>query len=340
MTKITDYDYQLPPELIAQHPVDPRDSARLLVLNRKSHRLEHDTFFHLDTYLQAEDLLIVNNTKVIAARLFGKLAGGGKGEVFLLRPLDGDLLTWEALVRPGRKLQPTSTLTFGDNQIEILERTAFGGRLVRFRFFDWEMLDKTGEIPLPPYIKSPLRQESDYQTIFAHQRGAVAAPTAGLHFTPEGIARIQAKGVSLAEITLHAGLGTFRPIRAEEIEDHQMHEEAYSIPPETAESIRAAKSRGGESVCLWNYCTYGHWRAQRSVPVWYAPTGGMTDLFIRPGFSWQVCDAILTNFHLPKSTLLLLVSAFASHDFIQQAYRVAVEERYRFFSFGDAMLIL
>jgi S-adenosylmethionine:tRNA ribosyltransferase-isomerase len=339
MTKITDYDYHLPPELIAQHPVDPRDSARLLVLDRKAHTLGHDTFFHLDGYLQAGDLLIVNNTKVIAARLFGKLAGGGKGEVFLLRPLDGDLLTWEALVRPGRKLQPTTKLALEDNEIEILERTAFGGRLVRFRFFDWEMLDKTGEIPLPPYIKSPLRQASDYQTIFAQQRGAVAAPTAGLHFTPEVIARIKTKGVSLAEITLHAGLGTFRPIRAEEIEDHQMHEEAYSIPPETAEAIREAKGRGGRVVA----CGTTVVRALESAAAGSGavnPTTGMTDLFIRPGFSWQVCDVILTNFHLPKSTLLLLVSAFASRDFILQAYSVAVEERYRFFSFGDAMLIL
>jgi S-adenosylmethionine:tRNA ribosyltransferase-isomerase len=339
MTKITDYDYHLPPELIAQHPVDPRDTARLLVLDRKTHTLGHDTFFHLDGYLQAGDLLIVNNTKVIAARLFGKLAGGGKGEVFLLRPLDGDLLTWEALVRPGRKLQPTSKLVLGDNEIEILERTAFGGRLVRFRFFDWEMLDKTGEIPLPPYIKSPLRQESDYQTIFAQQRGAVAAPTAGLHFTPEGIERIKAKGVSLAEITLHAGLGTFRPIRAEEIEDHQMHEEAYFIPPDTAEAIREVKGRGGRVFACGTTVVRALESAARGSGA-VCPTGGMTDLFIRPGFSWQVCDAIITNFHLPKSTLLLLVSAFASHDFILQAYRVAVEERYRFFSFGDAMLIL
>jgi S-adenosylmethionine:tRNA ribosyltransferase-isomerase len=259
--------------------------------------------------------------------------------VFLLRPLDGDLLTWEALVRPGRKLQPTSTLTLGDNQIEILERTSFGGRLVRFRFFDWEMLDRTGEIPLPPYIKSPLRQESDYQTIFAHERGAVAAPTAGLHFTPEVIARIRAKGVSLAEITLHAGLGTFRPIRAEEIEDHHMHQEAYWIPPDTAEAIREAKGRGGKVFA----CGTTVVRALESAatgPGTVRSTAGMTDLFIRPGFSWQVCDAIITNFHLPKSTLLLLVSAFASHDLILQAYRVAVEERYRFFSFGDAMLIL
>lgn len=339
MTKITDYDYDLPPELIAQHPVDPRDTARLLVLDRKTHSLRHDTFLHLDGYLQAGDLLIVNNTKVIAARIFGKLAGGGKGEVFLLRPLDGDLLTWEALVRPGRKLQPTSKLALGDNQIEILERTAFGGRLVRFRFFDWEMLDKIGEIPLPPYIKSPLRQESDYQTIFAHERGAVAAPTAGLHFTPEVIARIRAKGVALAEITLHAGLGTFRPIRAEEIEDHQMHEEAYFIPPDTAEAIHEVKGRGGRVFA----CGTTVVRALESAATGSGAvrsTGGMTDLFIRPGFSWQVCDAIITNFHLPKSTLLLLVSAFASHDFILQAYRVAVEERYRFFSFGDAMLIL
>ncbi len=339
MTKITDYDYDLPSELIAQHPADPRDSARLLVLDRKTCSLGHDTFNHIDEYLQAGDLLVVNNTKVIAARLLGKLASGGKGEVFLLRPLDGDLLTWEALVRPGRKLPPTSTLTLGDNQIEILERTSFGGRLVRFRFFDWEMLDRTGEIPLPPYIKSPLRQESDYQTIFAHERGAVAAPTAGLHFTPEVIERIRAKGISLAEITLHAGLGTFRPIRAEEIEDHHMHQEAYWIPPGTAEAIREAKGRGGRVFA----CGTTVVRALESAatgPGAVQPTAGMTDLFIRPGFSWQVCDAIITNFHLPKSTLLLLVSAFASHDLILQAYRVAVEERYRFFSFGDAMLIL
>jgi S-adenosylmethionine:tRNA ribosyltransferase-isomerase len=339
MTKIAEYDYHLPPELIAQHPADPRDSARLLVLDRKTGRVGHDTFFHFDEYLRAGDLLIVNNTKVIAARLFGKLAGGGKGEVFLLRPLDGDLLTWEALVRPGRKLKPGSTLTLQDNQIEILERTSFGGRRVRFRFFNWDMLDKAGEIPLPPYIKAPLRQESDYQTIFAQQRGAVAAPTAGLHFTPEGIAGIVAKGVILAEITLHAGLGTFRPIRAEEIEDHQMHEEAYSIPPETAEAIRAVKGRGGRIFACGTTVVRALESAAADSGAVRSVTG-MTDLFIRPGFSWQVCDVILTNFHLPKSTLLLLVSAFASPDLILQAYRIAVAERYRFFSFGDAMLIL
>jgi S-adenosylmethionine:tRNA ribosyltransferase-isomerase len=281
----------------------------------------------------------VNNTRVIAARLHGRLPSGGKGEVFLLRPLDGSLLLWEALVRPGRKLQPGDRLLLDGVEIRVEGCNDFGGRTVRFSEFAWELLQQRGEIPLPPYIKAPLRQEEDYQTIFARERGAVAAPTAGLHFTPELISDLQARGVGRVEVTLHAGLGTFRPIRADEIEDHKMHEEEFNLSEEAAETIRRTRRQGGRIIACGTTVVRTLETAARETGEVQA-RHGFTDLFITPGFQYRACDIIITNFHLPKSTLLLLVSAFASRELVFEAYRQAVELRYRFFSFGDAMLIL
>jgi S-adenosylmethionine:tRNA ribosyltransferase-isomerase len=339
MTKIAAYDYRLPPELIAQHPVDPRDAARLLVLDRATGEIGHRLFRDVVDYMAPGDLLVVNNTRVIAARLHGRLPSGGKGEVFLLRPLDGELLRWEALVRPGRKLQPGDRLLVNGVEIQVESRNSFGGRTVRFSAFDWDFLEERGEIPLPPYIKAPLRQEGDYQTIFARKRGAVAAPTAGLHFTPELISSLQNKGINRVEVTLHAGLGTFRPIRAEEIEDHQMHEEEFSLSIEAAAAIRETHRRGGKVFACGTTVVRALETAAGSAGEVQA-MDGLTGLFITPGFPFCACDAIITNFHLPKSTLLLLVSAFSSREQIFNAYQEAVDLRYRFFSFGDAMLIL
>jgi len=339
MTKIATYDYHLPPELIAQHPVDPRDAARLLVLSRSTGEIRHHSFVDIVDYMDPGDLLVVNNTRVIAARLHGRLPTGGKGEVFLLRPLDKELLQWEALVRPGRKLQPGDRLLVDGAEIEVESRNSFGGRTVRFSAFDWNFLEERGEIPLPPYIKAPLVREEDYQTIFARERGAVAAPTAGLHFTPELISCLQKKGINRVEVTLHAGLGTFRPIRAEEIEDHQMHEEEFSLSIDAAATIQKTRRNGGRIFACGTTVV-------RALETSAGSTGevqamnGHTALFITPGFHFRACDAIITNFHLPKSTLLLLVSAFSSREQIFAAYREAVDLRYRFFSFGDAMLLL
>ncbi|MEI6308551.1 MAG: tRNA preQ1(34) S-adenosylmethionine ribosyltransferase-isomerase QueA [bacterium] len=339
MTKIAAYDYRLPPELIAQHPVDPRDTARLLVLNRATGEIRHRSFVDVVDYMDPGDLLVVNNTRVIAARLHGRLPTGGKGEVFLLRPLDEELLLWEALVRPGRKLQPGDRLLMDGVEILVESRNSFGGRTVRFSAFDWNFLEVQGEIPLPPYIKAPLVQEEDYQTIFARERGAVAAPTAGLHFTPELISCLQKKGINRVEATLHAGLGTFRPIRAEEIEDHQMHEEEFSLSIDAAAAIQKTRRKGGKIFACGTTVVRVLETAAGSTGEVQA-MNGQTALFITPGFHFRACDAIITNFHLPKSTLLLLVSAFSSREQIFAAYREAVDLRYRFFSFGDAMLIL
>ncbi|MGB9833934.1 MAG: tRNA preQ1(34) S-adenosylmethionine ribosyltransferase-isomerase QueA [bacterium] len=339
MTRIELFDYHLPPELIAQNPVEPRDHSRLMVLKRKKGEILHDRFFNLPNYLEPGDLLVVNNTRVISARLKGHLATGGKGEVLLLRPLSLDCLTWEALVRPGRKLIPGAVLEVNGLKIEILERLDFGGRLVKLSEFSWELIEQKGEIPLPPYIKEPLLDPSRYQTVFARERGAVAAPTASLHFTPSLIKVLEEKGIEQVEITLHAGLGTFRPVRAENIEDHKMHQEEFFIPEIASQKIEETKKRGNKVVAVGTTVVRtleGSAMDKEKV----RPGHGLTDLYILPGFEFKICDAIITNFHLPKSTLLILVSAFAGREFILKAYDIAVKERYRFFSFGDAMLIL
>lgn len=339
MTKIDLFDYHLPPELIAQTPVEPRDRSRLMVLKRKDREISHDFFFNLPKYLEPGDLLVVNNTRVISARLKGNLLTGGKGEVLLLRPITPDFLTWEALVRPGKKLLPGAVLKLPEMTIEVMERLDFGGRLVKLSSFSWDLIERLGEIPLPPYIKEPLDDPSKYQTFFAKNRGAVAAPTASLHFTPQVLENLRSKGVEIAEITLHAGLGTFRPVRAEEIEDHKMHQEEFFIPDETGEKILKTKKMGKRVVAAGT--TVVRTLEASAVDRERIKTGGgMTDLYILPGFEFKIVDAMITNFHLPKSTLLILISAFATREFILKAYEVAIQERYRFFSFGDAMLIL
>jgi S-adenosylmethionine:tRNA ribosyltransferase-isomerase len=310
-----------------------------MVLKRKDREISHDFFFNLPKYLEPGDLLVVNNTRVISARLKGTLPTGGKGEVLLLRPITPDFLTWEALVRPGKKLLPGAVLKLPEMTIEVMERLDFGGRLVKLSSFSWDLIERLGEIPLPPYIKEPLDDPSKYQTLFAKNRGAVAAPTASLHFTPQVLENLRSKGVEIAEITLHAGLGTFRPVRAEEIEDHKMHQEEFFIPDETGEKILETKKMGKRVVAAGT--TVVRTLEASAVDRERIKTGGgMTDLYILPGFEFKIVDAMITNFHLPKSTLLILISAFATREFILKAYEVAIQERYRFFSFGDAMLIL
>lgn len=339
MTKINLFDYYLPPELIAQKPIEPRDHSRLMVLKRESEEITHDWFYNLPNYLKKGDLLVVNNTQVISARLKGHLLTGGKAEVLLLRPLSSDYLVWEALVRPGRKLLPGVILKVNGLEIKIVKKADFGGRVIKFSEFRWELLEEKGEVPLPPYIKEPLKDPSRYQTIFAKEKGAVAAPTASLHFTSSLIKSLEQKGVELVEITLHAGLGTFRPVRSEEIEDHKMHQEEFFISEEVSQKIERAKKRGGRVVAVGTTVVRTlEGSATENGKI--NPGHGFTDLYICPGFKFKVCDAIITNFHLPKSTLLILVSAFAGRELILRAYETAVKEKYRFFSFGDAMLLL
>lgn len=339
MTKINLFDYYLPPELIAQKPIEPRDHSRLMVLKRESEEITHDWFYNLPNYLKKGDLLVVNNTQVISARLKGHLLTGGKAEVLLLRPLSSDYLVWEALVRPGRKLLPGVILKVNGLEIKIVKKADFGGRVIKFSEFRWELLEEKGEVPLPPYIKEPLKDPSRYQTIFAKEKGAVAAPTASLHFTSSLIKSLEQKGVELVEITLHAGLGTFRPVRSEEIEDHKMHQEEFFISEEVSQKIERAKKKGGRVVAVGTTVVRTlEGSATENGKI--NPGHGFTDLYICPGFKFKVCDAIITNFHLPKSTLLILVSAFAGRELILRAYETAVKEKYRFFSFGDAMLLL
>jgi len=340
--RLTDFDYQLPEELIAQNPTQIRDQSRLMVLNRATGRIENQTFKDLINYLTPGDTLVLNDTRVLPARLLGvKEETGARIEILLLRRLSID--TWETLVRPGKKVKPGTSLFFGKGELkgEIRETTPVGGRIIRFQFagiFE-EVLDKLGEMPLPPYITKHLEDKERYQTVFARQQGSAAAPTAGLHFTPELLAEIREKGIKTAFLTLHVGLGTFRPVQEEEITNHQMHEEYYELSQETVNMIQETKAAGKKVLAVGTTTT----RVLESVAAKWGelkPDQGWTDIFIYPGFSFRVIDALLTNFHLPKSTLLMLISAFAEREFILEAYRQAVEKRYRFFSFGDAMLIL
>ncbi|EAX46757.1 S-adenosylmethionine--tRNA-ribosyltransferase-isomerase [Thermosinus carboxydivorans Nor1] len=337
---VTDFDYYLPEELIAQQPCEPRDHSRLLVLDRRTGNIEHRRFYNLPDYLQPGDTLVFNNTKVIPARLIGAKAGtGGKIEVFLLNRLTSD--EWETLVKPGKRARPGTQVVFGDElSCEILASTDYGGRIVRFNYsgvFE-DILDRLGETPLPPYIKTRLADKDRYQTVYAKERGSAAAPTAGLHFTPELLDRIKAKGINLAFITLHVGLGTFRPVTVSNITQHTMHREYYSVSPETAALINQTKQAGGRIIAVGTTAV----RTLETVGAGgFVESGsGWTDIFIYPGYRFKIVDALVTNFHLPQSTLLMLVSALAGRENIMNAYHVAVREKYRFFSFGDAMLIL
>lgn len=336
---LSDFDYFLPEELIAQHPWEPRDHSRLLVLDKKTGTTTHQQFYDLPDYLNAGDTLVFNDTKVIPARLIGsKAESGGKVEIFLLNRKSGE--DWEALVKPGKKARVGGIIKFGDElSCEIVENTDFGGRIVRFKFkgiFE-EILDTLGQTPLPPYIKEELLDKERYQTVYAKERGSAAAPTAGLHFTKELMAKIQDKGVNLAFVTLHVGLGTFRPVNTDDITNHVMHREYYSVSPEAAEIINKTKKQGGRVIAIGTTAIRTVETATEDGIL--AAKSGWTEIFIYPGYQFKMIDAAVTNFHLPKSTLLMLISALAGQESVLATYREAVAEKYRFFSFGDAMLI-
>lgn len=338
--QLTDFDYHLPPERIAQHPIEPRDQSRLMVLNRKTETIEHRTFCDIIDYFEPGDTLVFNDTKVIPARLMGwKETTGAHIEVLLLKRLTGD--EWEVLVKPGKKAKPGTVIKFGDELVcEVLRGTDFGGRIVRFSYegiFE-EILDRLGEMPLPPYITEKLTDKNRYQTVYAREEGSAAAPTAGLHFTTKLLDTLREKGVQCVFITLHVGLGTFRPVNVEEITEHHMHSEYYSISAEAAEVINLAKQEGRRVIAVGTTAVRTLETAAKNGRI--SSGSGWTDIFIYPGYEYQIINALITNFHLPKSTLLMLVSALASREFILRAYELAVAKEYRFFSFGDAMLIL
>lgn len=363
--EVRDFYYELPKELIAQDPLEERSSSRLLVLHKETGELEHRSFRDIAEYLSPGDCLVLNNTKVIPARLFGEREGTkGKVEILLLKRKEKDV--WETLVKPGKKARPGERILFGGGLLtgEVLEIAEEGNRLIQFTYqgiFE-EVLDQLGQMPLPPYITHQLQDKNRYQTVYAKYDGSAAAPTAGLHFTPELLEEIRQKGVSIAEVTLHVGLGTFRPVKAEQVEEHHMHSEFYQIDEEAARLINETRQRGGRVICVGTTsCRTIESAAQRLLkeksPAQEADGtppekslvqeadvlqagSGWTDIFIYPGYQFLVLDALITNFHLPESTLVMLVSALAGRDQVMHAYETAVRERYRFFSFGDAMLIL
>jgi len=339
---VSEFDFNLPETLIAQHPVEPRDASRLMVLNRDSGRIEHHTFRDLVTLLKTGDVLVLNNTRVIPARLIGEKEGTeGKIEVLLLKRLELDV--WEALVKPGKRLKVGQKVRFGSGMLigELLDILENGNRRINFTYsgvFE-TILDTLGQMPLPPYITAQLEDQGRYQTVYAKERGSVAAPTAGLHFTPELLGELQKKGVEIVEILLHVGLGTFRPVKVENIRDHPMHSEYYRVDLEAAELINRAKQEGRRVIAVGTTAA----RTLESVgndQGRVVPGVGWTDIFIYPGYSFKIVDVLLTNFHFPKSTLIMLVSALAGRELTIKAYELAVLERYRFYSFGDVMLIL
>lgn len=336
---LSDFDYELPEERIAQFPCEPRDHSRLLKVNMDTGELVHQHFYDLLDDVEAGDLLVFNDTRVIPARLIGAKPTGGKVEVFLLTRLDAD--RWEVLVKPGKKARIGQEIIFGDElRCTVEDNTDFGGRIVRFDYegiFE-EVLDRLGETPLPPYIKEKLADKERYQTVYARENGSAAAPTAGLHFTKEMLAKLEEKGVNLAFVTLHVGLGTFRPVNVENILEHVMHKEYYSVSAEAAEAIRRTREAGGRVVAVGTTAVRTLESAADEDGT-ITPKTGWTQIFIYPGYRFKVVDALVTNFHLPKSTLLMLVSALSSRELMLKAYKVAVEEKYRFFSFGDAMFL-
>ena len=339
--KKSDFFYDLPQERIAQHPVTPRDSSRLLVMDRQSGALQHKIFRDIESLLRPEDCLILNDTKVLPARLFGvREDTGAKVEFLLLRQISAD--TWEALAGPGKKAKSGTSFDFsGRMRGTIIESLDNGNRLIRFTFDGnfFALLDEIGELPLPHYITEELEDKERYQTVYAQVLGSAAAPTAGLHFTPELLDRIRQNGVVVGFVTLHVGLGTFRPVKTENIEEHHMHTEFYSIPEETAQIIRQTKARGGRVIAVGTTCCRTLESVCREKGEVCAHSGN-TDIFIYPGYAFRCIDGLLTNFHLPESTLIMLVAAFCGYENTMHAYHVAVREKYRFFSLGDAMLIL
>ncbi len=338
----SDFYYDLPEELIAQRPVEPRDSSRMLVCHRDTGAIEHRVFREVVEYLRPGDVLVINDTRVIPARLYGNKAGsGGAIEFLLLKRLEQD--TWEIILRPGRKAKPGTEFEFGGGKLRatVLESTPAGGRLVRFAYegvFE-QVLDELGQMPLPPYIHEPLQDRTRYQTVYAAHDGSAAAPTAGLHFTPELLRHITGMGVDIVPVLLHVGLGTFRPVKERDVADHPMHSEHYEVTPEAAERINAARARGGRIVCVGTTSVRTLESVADEAGRVHAGCGD-TSIFITPGVPIRAVDALITNFHLPESTLLMLISAIMGREEALAAYAEAVRERYRFFSFGDAMLIL
>jgi S-adenosylmethionine:tRNA ribosyltransferase-isomerase len=339
---VKDYFYELPEELIAQDPLEDRSGSRLMVLDKTTGEVEHRHFYEVLEYLKPGDCLVINNTKVIPARLFGVKEGTlAKIELLLLKRRENDI--WETLVKPGKKAKPGTKIIFGDGLLtgEILDVVDDGNRLIQFHYegiFE-EILDQLGQMPLPPYITHQLKDKNRYQTVYAKYDGSAAAPTAGLHFTKELLAKVKDMGVEIAEVTLHVGLGTFRPVKVDNILDHHMHSEFYMITQEAADKINRAKQEGHRVIAVGTTSTRTL-EAASDENGFLKETSGWTEIFIYPGYRFKVIDSLITNFHLPESTLVMLVSALAGREHVLNAYRIAVEEKYRFFSFGDAMLII
>jgi len=338
----SDFYYDLPEELIAQTPVEPRNASRLMCVDRQSGDITHDHFYNLCKHLKKGDLLVMNDSRVLPARLYGEKEGTGSFIEFLLLEQKGDKL-WEILVRPGKKAKPGTRFSFGNGRLkaEILETVEGGNRIAKFEcegnFFT--ALEDIGQMPLPPYITKKLEDKERYQTVYSHELGSAAAPTAGLHFTNEMLDDLRARGINTAFVTLHVGLGTFRPVKEDEVLKHKMHSEHYHLPKETAELIKKTKAEGGRVIAVGTTSC----RTLESVGTFFEDMDeheGYTDIFIYPGYKFKVIDGLITNFHLPESTLIMLVSAFMGYDNTMNAYKTAVEDKYRFFSFGDAMLIL
>jgi len=340
--KTSDFYYDLPEELIAQTPVEPRDSSRMLVMDRKTGALEHRHFYDIIDYLNEGDCLIVNDSRVLPARIFGTKEGtGAQVEFLLLRQIENK--RWETLTKPGKKAKIGTKFIFGDGLMTavVTDVTDEGNRIVDFECEGsiYEVLDKLGQMPLPPYIHEKLKDKERYQTVYSRELGSAAAPTAGLHFTKELMEKVRAKGVNIGYVTLHVGLGTFRPVKVDDVTKHHMHSEHYEIPEETARLINETKRNGKRVIAVGTTsCRTLESVAKKEGCV--CPSEGWTDIFIYPGFEFRVLDGLITNFHLPESTLIMLVSAFAGFDNVMNAYKTAVEERYRFFSFGDCTLIL
>lgn len=340
--KTSDFYYDLPKELIAQDPLEDRSSSRLLVLHRKSGQVEHRVFTDIVEYLRPGDCLVRNNTKVIPARLYGTREDtGAMIELLLLKRRENDI--WETLVKPGKKARTGAVIVFGDGLLkgEIIDVLEDGNRLIQFQYkgiFE-EILDELGQMPLPPYITHKLKDKNRYQTVYAKYEGSAAAPTAGLHFTEELFRKLEAEGVLVADVTLHVGLGTFRPVKVDDVTEHHMHTEFYQVSREAAEKMNQAKAAGGRIVCVGTTSCRTIESAADESGILH-PGQGDTDIFIYPGYQFKMMDALITNFHLPESTLLMLVSALAGKDQVMAVYEEAVRERYRFFSFGDAMMIL
>lgn len=339
--KKSDFYFDLPQELIAQDPLEDRSSSRLLMLDKNTGQVRHEIFHNITRYLRRGDCLVLNNTKVIPARLLGEREGtGAHVEVLLLKRHEGDV--WETLVKPGKKCRPGTNLVFGDGLLraQVLETVEEGNRLIRFDYEGiWEeVLDRLGEMPLPPYITHKLQDKSRYQTVYARYEGSAAAPTAGLHFTQELLTQIEAVGVEIVYVTLHVGLGTFRPVKEENVLEHHMHSEYYQVTEEAASRINAARAAGGRIICVGTTsCRTLESAVDENGTV--HPGCGSTGIFIYPGYRFKVLDCLITNFHLPESTLVMLVSALAGRERVLAAYREAIHEKYRFFSFGDAMFI-